>query len=52
MDKIRVITMQISEDLIAGSTTTLEVLDATTGVRLGKAVEVEVAANVILEDEL
>jgi hypothetical protein len=52
VDAARVITMQISENLIAGSTATLEVLDAATGVRLGKVVEVGVVANVIVEDEL
>lgn len=52
VDEIRVITMQISENLAAGTVATLEVLDASTGVRLGDAVLVEVAAHVIVEEEL
>ena len=52
VDKSQVITMQISENLVAGSVAILEVLDASTGIRLGDAVEVEVAANVIVEEEL
>ena len=52
VDKCRVITMQITENLAAGSVALLEVLDASTGIRLGKAVEVEVAACVIVEEEL
>ena len=52
VDKSRVIMLQISENLLSGSTATLEVLDASTGVRLGKEFAVEVAADVIVEDEL
>ena len=52
VDKSQVITMQISENLVAGSVAILEVLDASTGIRLGDAVEVEVAATVIVEEEL
>lgn len=52
VDKSRVITMQISENLAAGSVARLEVLDASTGIRLGEAVEIEVAAHVIVEEEL
>ena len=52
VEKSRVITMQISENLVAGSVAILEVLDASTGIRLGDAVEVEVAAHVIVEEEL
>ena len=52
VDKSQVITMQISENLAAGSVAILEVLDASTGIRLGDAVEVEVAAFVIVEEEL
>ena len=52
VDKSQVITMQISENLVAGSVAILEVLDASTGIRLGRAVEVEVAATVIVEEEL
>lgn len=52
VDKSQVVTMQILENLVAGSVAKLEVLDASTGIRLGDAVEVEVAANVIVEEEL
>ena len=52
VDKSQVITMQITENLAAGSVAILEVLDASTGIRLGDAVEVEVAACVIVEEEL
>ena len=52
VDKVRVITMQISENIAAGTIATLEVLDASTGVRLGEAVQVDVAAHVIVEEEL
>ncbi len=50
--KAHVITMQILQNLAACSVAKLEVLDASTGIRKGDAVEVEVAANVIVEDEL
>ncbi len=52
VDKSQVITLQISENITAGSVAILEVLDASTGIRLGDAVEVEVAAHVIVEEEL
>ena len=52
VEKSQVITMQISENLVAGSVAILEVLDASTGIRLGDAVEVEVAACVIVKEEL
>lgn len=52
VDKSHVITMQISKNLAAGSVAMLEVLDASTGVRLGDAVEIDVAAHVIVEEEL
>ena len=52
VDKSQVITMQITKNLAAGSVAILEVLDASTGIRLGKAAEVEVAAYVIVEEEL
>ena len=52
VEKTQVITMQISENLVAGSVAVLEVLDASTGIRLGDAVEVEIAAHVIVEEEL
>lgn len=52
VDKSQVITMQITENVTAGSVAILEVLDASTGTRLGDAVEVEVAAHVIVEEEL
>lgn len=51
-DTNQVITMQITENLTAGSVVILEALDASTGIRLGDAVEVEVAAHVIVEEEL
>lgn len=52
VDKSRVITLQISANLAAGSVAMLEVLDASTGIRLGDAVEVEVAAHVTVEEAL
>jgi hypothetical protein len=52
VDVPRVITMQVTSNLFAGSTALLEVLDATTGVRLGRPIEVEVGTNVLVEDEL
>lgn len=52
VDAPRVITLMITENLAAGSTATLEVMDAATGVRLGDALEVPVAAVVQVEDEL
>ena len=52
VDESRVITMQITANVAAGSMATLEVLDASTGVRLGNAVEVDVAAHVIVEEDL
>ena len=52
VDKSQVITMQITANLAAGSVAKLEVLDASTGVRLGDAVEVDVAAFVHFEEEL
>lgn len=52
VDKSQVITMQITANLAAGSVAKLEVLDASTGIRLGDAVEVDVAAFVHVEEEL
>jgi hypothetical protein len=43
--------MQVTSNLSAGSTATLEVLDAATGVRLD-ALDVEVVANVLVDDDL
>ena len=47
----QVITMQVTADLQAGSTASLEVLAAETGLRLG-SIEVEVSASVIVEGKL
>lgn len=52
VDKNRVITMQISENLVAGTVATIEVHDASTGTRLGDALAVDIAAHVYVEDEL
>lgn len=49
VDPPRVITMQIVRNLVAGSTATLEVTDAATGVQLAK-LDVKVAANIIVDD--
>ncbi len=49
IDRSCVVQMQVTTNLAAGSTATLEVLDAATGVRLGDF-QVEVSANVIVED--
>jgi hypothetical protein len=49
VDPPRVITMQIVRNLAAGSTATLEVTDAATGVQLAK-LDVNVAANIIVDD--
>lgn len=51
VDAVRVITLQVTANLVAGSTATLEVLDAATGVRL-ESLAVDVDANVIVEDHL
>ncbi len=51
VDAPRVITLQVTANLLAGSTATVEVLDVATGVRLG-TLDVDVAANVLVEDEL
>ena len=51
VDKARVITMQVTASILSGSTATLEVLDAATGVRLS-ALDVDVAADVIVEEDL
>jgi PglZ domain len=51
VDTPRVITMQVTANLLAGSTATLEVLDAGTGVRLAD-LEVEVASTVFVDDDL
>ena len=47
----QVVTMQIVENVVSGSSARLQVIDAQTGVRLGES-DVEIAANVIVEDEL
>lgn len=51
VDVPRVITLQVTANLVAGSTVTLEVLDVATGVRLG-TLEVDVAANILVDDDL
>lgn len=51
VDAARVITLQVTANLVVGSTATLEVIDAETGVRI-EALDVDVAANVIVEDTL
>jgi hypothetical protein len=51
VDAPRVITLQVTGNLTAGSTATLEVIDAATGVRL-EAIEVDVTANVLVDDDL
>jgi hypothetical protein len=51
VDAPRVITLQVTANLAAGSTATLEVLDAATGVRLA-ALDVDVATNILVDDDL
>jgi hypothetical protein len=51
VDAPSVITLQVTGNLVAGSTATLEVIDAATGVRL-EALDVDVAANVLVDDDL
>jgi len=51
VDLPRVITLQVTANLTAGSAATLEVLDAATGVRLA-ALDVDVAANILGDDDL
>lgn len=51
VDAPRVITLQVTGNLAAGSTATLEAIDAATGVRL-EAAEVDVTANVLVDDDL
>lgn len=51
VDAPRVITLQVTSNLTAGSTATLEVIDAATGVRL-EALDVDVTANVLVDDDL
>lgn len=47
----QVVTMQITENLRPGTTATLEVLDAATGVRLAAA-DIDVAADIQVNDDL
>ncbi len=49
VDAPRVITLQITGNLASGSTATLEVIDAATGVQLAK-LDVSVATNVMVDD--
>jgi hypothetical protein len=51
VDDPRVITLQVTANLSAGSTAILEVLDAATGVRLA-ALDVDVAARILVDDDL
>jgi hypothetical protein len=51
VDVPRVVTLQVTANLVAGSRTTVEALDAATGVRLAE-LEVEVAANILVDDDL
>ncbi|WP_419930862.1 PglZ domain-containing protein [Candidatus Poriferisodalis sp.] len=51
VDAARVITVQVTANLVAGSIATLEVSDAATGVRL-ETLNIAVGANVIVEDNL
>ena len=51
VDAPRVITVRVTANIVAGSTATLQVIDAATGVRL-QALDVDVAANVIVDDSL
>lgn len=51
VDMPKVITVQITANLTTGSTATLEVLDAASGVRLA-ALDVDVAANILMDDDL
>lgn len=51
VERFQVVQMQVTANLTAGSTATLEVLDAGTGVRLSD-LQVNVSANVIVEDDL
>ena len=50
-ERFQVVQMKVTANLTAGSTATLEVLDAGTGVRLSD-LQVDVSANVIVEDDL
>lgn len=51
VDVPRVVSLQVSANLLAGSTATLQALDAATGVRLSE-LEVDVAAHIFVEDDL
>lgn len=51
VDVPRVVTLQVTANLVARSTATVEALDAATGVRLAE-LEVEVAANIFVDDDL
>lgn len=50
VDGPRVVIVQVTANLVGGTTATVEVLDVATGVRLG-TLAVDVAANVLVEDE-
>jgi hypothetical protein len=51
VDVPRVVSLQVTANLVAGSTATLEALDAATGVRLA-GLEVDVAAHIFVDDDL
>ena len=51
VDTPRVVNLLVTKNLVAGTSVTLEVLDAATGVRL-HGHDVDVAANVIVDDDL
>lgn len=51
VDAFRMVSLQVTANLVAGSTATLEALDAATGVRLA-GLAVDVAANIFVDDDL
>jgi hypothetical protein len=51
VDVPRVVTLQVTANMVAGSAATVEALDAATGVRLAE-LEVEVVANLVVDDDL
>jgi len=51
VDVPRIISLRVTADLVSGSTATLEVLDAATGVPL-ETLDIDVAADIRLDDDL
>jgi hypothetical protein len=51
VDEPRVVSLQVTANLVSGSIAKLETLDAATGVRLA-ALEIDVAAHIIVDDDL